>query len=94
VNEHPTLVDYFGAIEELREPDLQWRVIPNGYFLDYWAMPQLKLCLWPATLAFGIAHREAEIPSSGNFRLSFTYSFDVVRFIVGLLDLDKWPEES
>lgn len=90
----PTLLDYFDAIEELKRSDLQWTVFLNGCFLDYWAMPHIKSYLKPAPFAVDIAHRAAAIPGDGNKRVTFTYSFDVARFVVASLDLESWPEES
>ncbi|KAF2676637.1 NAD(P)-binding protein [Lentithecium fluviatile CBS 122367] len=94
VNELPILADYFSAIEELEKSGMQWTVFLNGCFLDYWAMPHIKSHLRPAPFAIDIAHREAAIPGDGNSRISFTYSFDVARFVVASLDLERWPAES
>jgi hypothetical protein len=93
IKELPTSIDYFGAIEELRKSGLQWTVVLNGCFLDYCAIPHLESYLRPAPFAVEIAERKAAIPGDGN-RVSFTFSFDVARFVVGLLDLDVWLEES
>lgn len=92
--ELPTLVDYFEAIEELRKSSMQWTVFMNGCFLDYWAIPHITSYLRPTPFGIDIAHREAAIPGDGNSRISFTYSFDVAKFVVALLDVEVWPEES
>lgn len=92
--ELPTLHDYFGAIDELRKTDLQWTVFLNGIFLDYFGWPHLRSHLKPNTFAIDIANKAAAIPGDGTVPVTFTYTFDVARFVVAALDLDEWPEES
>ncbi|KAF2106600.1 hypothetical protein BDV96DRAFT_654602 [Lophiotrema nucula] len=94
IDELPTLIDYFAAIEELKKSGLQWTVFLNGCFLDYWAQPHIKSYLKPAPFAIDIANRQAALPGNGNSLITFTYSFDVARFVVAALDLSEWPEES
>lgn len=35
----------------------------------------------------------AGIPGDGNTPVTFTYTFDIARFVVAALDLEKWPRE-
>ena len=37
--------------------------------------------------------KTAVIPGTGNDVISFTYSFDVARFVEAALDLPRWEEE-
>jgi nucleoside-diphosphate-sugar epimerase len=78
----------------LKKSGLQWTVFLNGCFLDYWAQPHIESYLRPSPFALDIEHKEAAIPGDGNSRITFTYSFDVARFVVASLDLEEWPEQS
>ncbi|KAF2146398.1 uncharacterized protein K452DRAFT_341044 [Aplosporella prunicola CBS 121167] len=90
----PPLKYYFASIDELKKTNLQWTVVLNGIFLDYYAMPHIKTYLNPNSLALDIASRIAAIPGDGNVPITFTYTFDVARFVVAMLDLEEWPEET
>lgn len=89
-----TLHDYFHAIDVLRASGLQWTVFLNGIFLDYFAWPHLRSHLKPNVFAIDVAHRAAAIPGAGDVPVTFTYTFDVARYVVAALDLAAWPEES
>ena len=81
--------------EALKKTDLQWTRVVNGFFLDYWGMPFLKTYLNPFPWAVDVANGKATaIPGTGNEVLSMTYSFDLARFIVKLLEKPDWPEFS
>lgn len=84
------------AVEELRKTDLEWTRVCNGYFLDYYAMPHLKshLTTFPANLAIDVANKVAGIPGTGDDPLTFTYTYDVGRFVAEALTLPKWEEDT
>ncbi|KAK2699705.1 hypothetical protein QWA68_000691 [Fusarium oxysporum] len=82
------------AVEALRETNLQWTRIVNGYFLDYYGLPYLKSYLTPFTFAVDIANKAAAIPGTGNDIVYFTYTFDVAKFVVALLGLSDWDETT
>ncbi|KAL4739049.1 hypothetical protein BDV11DRAFT_205449 [Aspergillus similis] len=90
--------DYFTAIETLRQSDLEFTVLYNGIFLDYFISPKtrLKSYMRPNVFVIDIANRVAAIPGDGNAPLTLTYSFDLARFVVQSLDLKdgEWEEES
>ncbi|KAL4874546.1 NAD(P)-binding protein [Aspergillus karnatakaensis] len=90
----PALHDYFHAIEELKKSTLQWTIFMNGYFMDYLAPGKIKSYLRPLPSVIDIDNKMAAIPGNGNVPITFTYSFDAARFVVGSLDLEDWPEES
>ncbi|GME52454.1 unnamed protein product [Neofusicoccum parvum] len=92
--EDPMFKGYFAAVAELKKTDLQWTVIANGIFLDYFAISRIKSYLKPFPMVIDIENRMAAIPGDGNIPISFTYSFDMAKFVVASLDLDEWPEES
>ncbi|RMJ16115.1 hypothetical protein BHE90_002985 [Fusarium euwallaceae] len=82
------------AMAELEGTGLEWTIICNGFFLDYWGMPKVKSYLGPMTLFIDPAGKEAAIPGSGDTPVVFTYSQDVAKFTAALLTLDKWEKES
>jgi nucleoside-diphosphate-sugar epimerase len=90
----PQLKDYFKAIEMLKESGLQWTVFLNGIFLDYFCPPDLKSYMKPNVFVIDMKNHVAAIPGDGNVPVTFTYSYDLARFVVAALDLDEWPEES
>ncbi|CAG8112401.1 unnamed protein product [Penicillium salamii] len=90
----PPLHSYFRAIEELRKSSLEWTIFMNGYFMDYFTPGKIKSYLKPFPTVIDIEHRVAAIPGNGNVPITFTYSFDVAKFVVSSLDLEEWPEES
>ena len=81
-------------MSELEGTKLEWTIVCNGFFLDYWGMPKVKSYLSPMTLFIEPASKEAAIPGSGNTPVVFTYSQDVAKFTAVLLTLDKWERES
>ncbi|OAA75955.1 nmrA-like family protein [Akanthomyces lecanii RCEF 1005] len=88
----PSLQPHFNCLDELKKTDLEWAVVANGVFMDYFS-PSLKSYLKPWTIIVDIENKSAAIPGSGNDLVTFTYSFDVAKFVVAALSLDKWPRE-
>lgn len=44
-------------------------------------------------LVLDVENNMAAIPGDGNMPVTFTYTFDIARFIVAALDLEEWPRE-
>lgn len=42
--------------------------------------------------AVDIVNKKAGIPGTGNEPMTFTYTFDVAKFVIATLDLPKWDE--
>lgn len=78
----------------LEETSLEWTIICNGFFLDYFGLPKVKTYLTPVTILVDIAAAKAGIPGSGDVPVVFTYSHDVAKYIAEALTLDKWEKES
>ncbi|GJC82993.1 oxidoreductase swnN [Colletotrichum liriopes] len=87
----PPLEHYFTSLALLSTTTLEWAVVLNGTFLDYFAPPTLRSHHPHGTIALDIAHCAAAIPGDGDAPISFTYTFDVARFVVAALDLASWP---
>lgn len=78
----------------LETTKLEWTLICNGFFLDYWGMPKAKSYLNPLTLVMDVAANQAAIPGSGSTPVAFTYSGDVAKFTAAALTLGSWEKES
>lgn len=90
----PPLKHYFEAQDELRKTGHEWTTYLNGFFLDYFATPSLKSYTKRNVITLDIENKVAAIPGTGNDLITFTYTFDVAKYIVASLDLAKWPEGS
>lgn len=90
----PLLKDYFKAIEVLKQSNLEWTIFLNGIFLDYFGGPDMKTYLKPNIFVIDLANKVAAVPGDGNVPVTFTYTFDLARFVVAALDVEKWPQES
>lgn len=84
---------YFTCLKALQATSLEWAPVFNGIFLEYFAPPALKSYHPHTVLVLDMEHNAAGIPGDGNVPVTFTYTFDVARFVVAALDLDKWPRE-
>ncbi|KAI8649656.1 NmrA domain-containing protein [Fusarium keratoplasticum] len=82
------------AEEALEKTQLQWTIICNGFFLDYWGMPKVKSYLGPSVLVLDLPAKKAAIPGLGDTPVVFTYSGDVAKFTAAILTLDKWEKAS
>lgn len=87
----PPLEHYFTSLSALRSTSLDWAAVHNGIFLDYFAPPALKSHHPHSTLIVDMAHNAAAIPGDGETAVTLTYTFDVARYVVAALDLDRWP---
>ncbi|KAF7534587.1 hypothetical protein G7054_g6143 [Neopestalotiopsis clavispora] len=89
----PPLQDYFDCIDELTKTNLEWSVVLNGIFLDYFSAPPIKSYLAPNAFVIDMANNAAAIPGTGDEMVTFTHTFDVAKYLVAALDLVKWPRE-
>ncbi|KAH8807470.1 hypothetical protein F5884DRAFT_342272 [Xylogone sp. PMI_703] len=92
---------FFGAAPKiaaeaaLEKTNLEWTMVCNGWFLDYFGMPNIKTCMkLPIVLGIDVAAKKAAIPGSGNTPIVFTYSFDAAKYTAAILSLDKWDKVS
>ncbi|OLN85752.1 Isoflavone reductase P3-like protein 1 [Colletotrichum chlorophyti] len=80
------------SIGQLRKTTLEWTRFAVGFFLDYYGLPHIKTHLPGMSFAVDVAHRKAAIPGTGNDPISFTYTYDVARFVAVFLDEPRWEE--
>lgn len=90
----PLAAPKIAAEEAPEKTQLEWTIVCNGFFLDYWGMRKIKSYLSPSALVVDMLARKAAIPGPGDTPVVFTYSGDVAKFTAALLTLDKWEEVS
>ncbi|OJJ70460.1 hypothetical protein ASPBRDRAFT_180355 [Aspergillus brasiliensis CBS 101740] len=89
----PPLEHYFASFQALEDSNLEWAPVYNGTFLEYIAPPSLKSYHPHSVLVLDVENNVAAIPGDGNMPVTFTYTFDIARFLVAALDLERWPRE-
>ena len=82
------------TLVELRKTKLEWTRFDNGFFLDYYGPPSLKSYMTPVAFAIDMPNKKAGIPGTGDEPMTFTYTFDVAKFMVAALDLPEWDETT
>ncbi|EXA54749.1 hypothetical protein FOVG_02157 [Fusarium oxysporum f. sp. pisi HDV247] len=90
--ESPAAAFQAASIEQLRRTNLEWTRFAVGFFLDYYGMPNIKTHLPMLTFALDIPHKKAAIPGTGDEPISFTYTYDVAKFVAAFLDETEWEE--
>ncbi|TVY77868.1 Oxidoreductase BOA1 [Fusarium oxysporum f. sp. cubense] len=79
----------------LSQTKLEYTVVSNGHFSDYYGYPKAKTHLKHADFLVDIANKTAAVPGSGEDTVAFTYSFDVAHFVDALVNTEeKWPKHS
>lgn len=81
------------SIDELtKHPNLEYTLVYNGYFLDYYGMPHCQSYMLPEAPYIDITACKAAIPGSGDDEVTFTYTKDVAKFVRKLIESkDQWP---
>jgi hypothetical protein len=79
-------------MDELRKTNLEWTAIYNGIFLDYY-VPGLPSYLSTSSICVDVASNFAGIPGAGNAPVTFTYSYDIGKYVAALLGVDKWEQD-
>ncbi|KAM0276601.1 hypothetical protein ACHAQH_006558 [Verticillium albo-atrum] len=72
--------------------DLEYTVVHNGFFLDYWTVKPSKMA--PMTMIVDIHNKTAALPGDGNTPVAFTHTSDVAKFVAALVEADKWEPDS
>ncbi|KAK7219672.1 hypothetical protein V2G26_007675 [Clonostachys chloroleuca] len=81
------------TIETLRSTDLEFTTVYNGTIIDQVGTPHIRSHMGVYGIHIDMAGRAAAIPGSGEDVVSFTYSFDIARFVEAALGLEKWETE-
>lgn len=61
--------------------------------MDNLGTPHIKSYMGVYSIHIDMANRAAAIPGTGDDILSFSYSFDIARFVEAALDLPSWENE-
>ncbi|KFY94348.1 hypothetical protein V500_03321 [Pseudogymnoascus sp. VKM F-4518 (FW-2643)] len=83
----PAAATKVAAMAELEKTSLEWTIICNGFFLDYWGMPKVKSYLSPTVIIIDVAAGKAAIPGLGSTPVVFTYSVDVAKYVAACLGI-------
>nr|XP_036589052.1 nmrA-like family protein [Colletotrichum truncatum]KAF6800694.1 nmrA-like family protein [Colletotrichum truncatum] len=79
----------------LKKTNLEYIRISIGFFSDYWGMPRVKSNLKPFHWFLNMERGLAVIPGSGDDVFTVTYSEDLGRAIVALVNSEeRWPKEG
>ncbi|KAF4427919.1 NAD(P)-binding protein, partial [Fusarium austroafricanum] len=81
------------TIDELQNTDLEWTTVRNGQFADNLGIPHLKSYMIPMAPNVDMANQMAAVPGTGDDPIAYSYSFDIVKFVVAALDLHKWDRD-
>ncbi|KAF7177894.1 hypothetical protein CNMCM7691_006370 [Aspergillus felis] len=90
----PIVKGKLAATQKLRSTSLEYTLVSNGFFLDYYGLPKAKSYLQPFVFAVDMANNAATIPGSGDTPVVFTHTFDVANFVAALVGHADWPERS
>jgi hypothetical protein len=81
------------AITTLQKTQLEYTVIYNGLFTDYYATPAIKTYLPAMPFYVDLEHNMAAIPGLGNTPITFIHTFDLAKYVDLILDFEKWETE-
>ncbi|RTE79423.1 hypothetical protein BHE90_006042 [Fusarium euwallaceae] len=85
---------HVASYTELEKTHLEWTAFNVGWFLEYYAMPNVETYIPQSTFVVDMANRHASIPGDGKQKMTFTYTKDVAKFVVAALDLLKWERNT
>ncbi|CAH0044397.1 unnamed protein product [Clonostachys solani] len=80
--------------EALPKTSLEWTAFNCGWFLEYYAMPNVETYIPQTTFVVDMAGLQAAIPGDGKQKMTFTYTKDAARFVVAALGLPKWEQNT
>lgn len=81
------------AITALQKTHLEYTVIYNGLFTDYYATPAIKTYLPAMPFYVDLEHNTAAIPGLGNTPIAFIHTFDLAKYVDLILDFETWETE-
>lgn len=84
----------FEAIDALEKTDLEYTRIVNGWFLDYYGMPQWKTTLHPWINVLSMENKWAVIPGNGSAQATYITTQDLSRIFAKLMDQKQWRKVS
>ncbi|KAL6407494.1 nmra-like family protein [Ilyonectria robusta] len=88
----PSKLDAWAVLKETKT--LEYTIVHNGFFLDYWCQNVVKSHMPPTTVAIDIFNGAAGIPGAGNTPVTFTHTTDVAKYVAAFIDLEKWEPDT
>ncbi|KAL8826298.1 MAG: hypothetical protein Q9170_007455 [Blastenia crenularia] len=84
------------SISQLKKyPNLEYTMVYNGYFMDYFGMPHCQSHMLPEIPYIDIAAAKAAIPGTGDEKVSLTYTKDVAKLVRKLVESEeRWPVQT
>ena len=85
------------ALTELKKyPNLEYTLVYNGFFMDYFGMPNAPSHMLAEVPFIDIEAGKAALPGSGDdFKVVLTYTKDVAKFVRRAVEsTDPWLEKS
>ncbi|KAL6231579.1 hypothetical protein BDW75DRAFT_38768 [Aspergillus navahoensis] len=76
-----------GSGEAEETSGLQYTLVSNGFFMDYYGLTKVQSYLRPFVFAVDVANNTAAIPGSGDVHVVFTHTIDVAKYVTGEFDL-------
>ena len=55
-------------------------------------MPGIRSNLPPMSFAVDMNSKRAALPGAGNEPITFTYTFDMAKFVAAFMDVSEWEE--
>ncbi|KAL9603538.1 MAG: hypothetical protein Q9179_002155 [Wetmoreana sp. 5 TL-2023] len=78
-----------------KQPKLEFTGFDNGYFMDYFGMPQYQSYMTPEMPFVDLNALKAAIPGSGDDLVTWTLTRDVAKFVRRMVESDDpWPRRS
>ncbi|KAL2672141.1 hypothetical protein Neosp_012839 [[Neocosmospora] mangrovei] len=91
----PGIGSWIPNARAIKKTSLEYIRISIGFFSDYWGVPHIKSNLKTFQWFIDMEKGVAVVPGSGDEKFTVTYSEDLARFIVRLIDSDeRWPERG
>lgn len=69
-----------------------WTRVAVGFFMDYYGIPFIKTNMPANPWILDVSNCVAHIPGTGDEILTLTYTYDVARAVILMLDLDEWDD--
>lgn len=76
----------------LEKTDLEYTRVANGWFIDYYGMPQYQTSLHPWINIVDVANKWAVIPGDADTKATFITTRDLGRFVSRMMDLPDWAK--
>lgn len=91
---HPAAKHKIEARRRLQATDLEWTAWYTGFFAEYLVAPNVETCMEALPCYLDHEKATAVIPGSGNVPTTFSYAFDITRFVAASLRLETWQNDT